>query len=160
MLFNIDPAEFVLLLVLGIIVFGPEKLPAFSRKAARVFVYLRDVANNAQTQLRSELGPEFSDLEIKDLNPKAFVAKHMKAEIEAIEAARQDLVAAKKSLDDAARLVGKETQDAAEIAQGEDTAGDEAAITAPAATQAVAAPAAPKAALTGTAELLWDPEAT
>ena len=51
-MFGIDAAELVLILVLGVVLFGPEKLPAFSRKAARVFVAVRDIANNAQTQLQ------------------------------------------------------------------------------------------------------------
>ena len=50
---NIDATELILLLVLGVVMFGPEKLPSFARKAARVFVALRGIANNAQTQ-RSE----------------------------------------------------------------------------------------------------------
>jgi len=89
--FNIDATELILLLVLGVVMFGPEKLPAFARKAARVFVALRGIANNAQTQLRQELGPEYSDLKIEDLNPKRFVAKHMREEIAAIEEAKREI---------------------------------------------------------------------
>ena len=90
-MFNIDATELILLLVLGVVMFGPEKLPAFARKAARVFVALRGIANNAQTQLRQELGPEYSDLKIEDLNPKRFVAKHMREEIAAIEEAKREI---------------------------------------------------------------------
>ena len=90
-MFNIDATELILLLVLGVVMFGPEKLPSFARKAARVFVALRGIANNAQTQLREELGPEYSDLKIEDLNPKKFVAKHMREEIAAIEEAKREI---------------------------------------------------------------------
>ena len=90
-MFNIDASELVLLLVLGVVMFGPEKLPMFARKAARVFVAVRNIANNAQTQLREELGPEYSDLKIEDLNPKKFVAKHMREEIAAIEEAKREI---------------------------------------------------------------------
>jgi len=89
--FNIDASELILLLVLGVVMFGPEKLPMFARKAARVFVAVRNIANNAQTQLREELGPEYSDLKIEDLNPKKFVAKHMREEIAAIEEAKREI---------------------------------------------------------------------
>jgi len=89
--FNIDATELILLLVLGVVMFGPEKLPMFARKAARVFVAVRNIANNAQTQLREELGPEYSDLKIEDLNPKKFVAKHMREEIAAIEEAKREI---------------------------------------------------------------------
>lgn len=94
LVFNIDAGEFILILVLGVVMFGPEKLPNLARKAARVFVAVRDIANNAQTQLRQELGPEYSDLKIQDLNPKAFVAKHMREEIAALDEAKREITAA------------------------------------------------------------------
>ena len=90
-MFNIDASELLLLLILGVVMFGPEKLPMFARKAARVFVAVRNIANNAQTQLREELGPEYSDLKLEDLNPKKFVAKHMREEIAAIEEAKREI---------------------------------------------------------------------
>ncbi|WP_338572319.1 sec-independent translocase [Arachnia propionica] len=90
-MFNIDASELILLLILGVVMFGPEKLPMFARKAARVFVAVRNIANNAQTQLREELGPEYSDLKLEDLNPKKFVAKHMREEIAAIEEAKREI---------------------------------------------------------------------
>ena len=90
-MFNIDASELILLLILGVVMFGPEKLPMFARKAARVFVAVRNIANNAQTQLREELGPEYSDLKLDDLNPKKGVAKHMRAEIAAIEEAKREI---------------------------------------------------------------------
>ena len=55
-MFGIDLTEFILIFVLAMIMFGPEKLPEYSRKAARLFVYFRDIANNAKTTLRTELG--------------------------------------------------------------------------------------------------------
>ncbi len=73
--FNLS--EIVVLAVLAVIIFGPEKLPEVARKAARVLNYLRTIANDARGQLRQELGPEFDDIHLSDLNPKNFVAKHM-----------------------------------------------------------------------------------
>src|SRR6478752_2087661 len=76
-MFDINAPEFVVLVVIAIVLFGPEKLPEFARKAARVLRYLRTIAGNAQEQLSQELGPEFKDLDIRDLNPKTFVQKHL-----------------------------------------------------------------------------------
>ena len=103
-MFNIDATELILLLVLGVVMFGPEKLPAFARKAARVFVALRGIANNAQTQLRQDLGPEYSDLKIEDLNPKRFVAKHMREEIAAIEEAKREISTVSSTVKAAAEM--------------------------------------------------------
>ena len=57
LLLDINGPEFVLLLVLAVILFGPERLPDLARKAARVLRYLRTVAGSAQQQLSKELGP-------------------------------------------------------------------------------------------------------
>ena len=69
-MFDIGPGEIGVLIVLAIIIFGPEKLPEIARKVARVVNYLRHIANDAQSTLRRELGPEYADLDIRDLNPK------------------------------------------------------------------------------------------
>lgn len=90
-MFNIGALEILVLIVLAILMFGPEKVPEFAKKGARIYAYLRDVANNAQTQLRTELGPEYADLELADLNPKAFVKKHLSAELAMIEEAKAEL---------------------------------------------------------------------
>jgi sec-independent protein translocase protein TatB len=74
---DFNMSEIVVLGVLAVIIFGPEKLPEVARKAARVLNYLRNIANDAQGRLRQELGPEFADLELADLNPRAFVQKNL-----------------------------------------------------------------------------------
>jgi sec-independent protein translocase protein TatB len=84
LLLDINAPEFVLLLVLAVILFGPERLPDLARKAARVLRYLRTVAGSAQQQLSKELGPEFENLDFRDLNPKTFVQKHLLDDVEPI----------------------------------------------------------------------------
>lgn len=86
LLLDINAPEFILLLVLAIILFGPERLPDLFRKAARVVQYLRSVAGNAQEQLSKELGPGFEDLDLRDLNPKSFIQKHLLDDVEPIVA--------------------------------------------------------------------------
>ncbi|OYN89742.1 sec-independent translocase [Parenemella sanctibonifatiensis] len=83
-MFDINPGEFLVLLVLAVIIFGPDKLPRLARKAAQVFNYVRNMAGNAQSQLRKELGPEFADLDVRDLNPKAFIQKHLLDDVEPV----------------------------------------------------------------------------
>lgn len=95
-MFDVGPGELVTLLVLAVILFGPEKLPDLARKAARVLNYLRGIANNAQTQLSQELG---TDVDLRDLNPRAFVQKHLLDEVQpVIDDVKKDLQAADASL--------------------------------------------------------------
>jgi sec-independent protein translocase protein TatB len=69
--------EMLALLVIALFVFGPDKLPRVARDAGRMLRQLREMANGARNQLRSELGPEFADLDFDSLNPKTFVRKHL-----------------------------------------------------------------------------------
>lgn len=82
------------LVVLAIIVFGPEKLPELARKAARVLNYLRRIGNDARGQLRKELGPEFDNFDLADLNPRSFVAKHLLSgeEVEDLRQIREEAI--------------------------------------------------------------------
>jgi sec-independent protein translocase protein TatB len=83
-MFDIGAPEFLLLIVAAVILFGPEKLPEFARKAARVVRYVRDIAGNAQQQLGKELGPDFEDLDVRDLNPRSFIQKHLLDDVDPI----------------------------------------------------------------------------
>jgi sec-independent protein translocase protein TatB len=106
MLLDINGPEFILLIVLAIILFGPERLPELARKAARILRYVRTMAGTAQEQLSKELGPGFEDLDLRDLNPKAFVQKHLLEDVEPILAdVKSELTAVGKPLKDTAEDV-------------------------------------------------------
>jgi sec-independent protein translocase protein TatB len=67
--FNIGFPELVTLAVLGVIIFGPDKLPELARKAGRVVNYVRGIANNARAQIQEEV-PELGELNLSELHPK------------------------------------------------------------------------------------------
>ncbi|MFF2521661.1 sec-independent translocase [Streptomyces liangshanensis] len=74
---DIGPLELVTLVVLAVLVFGPEKLPKVIQDATRFIRKIREFADTAKEDIKSELGPEFKDFEFEDLNPKTFVRKHL-----------------------------------------------------------------------------------
>ena len=74
-MFNIGPLELVVLAVVGLIVLGPDRLPGLARDAARMVRTLRDMATGARTQLRDELGPEFADVDLRNLNPRTAISR-------------------------------------------------------------------------------------
>lgn len=76
-MFGIGFGELVVIAFLAVLVFGPDKLPELARQAGQLVRKLRTFANNARDELRSELGPEFADLELSDLDPRAIVRKHI-----------------------------------------------------------------------------------
>jgi sec-independent protein translocase protein TatB len=76
-MFGIGPLELVVIGIVAVVVFGPDRLPEFARTAGRVLRQVRQLVSNAQNDLRAELGPEFADLDVRDLNPRSFVRKHL-----------------------------------------------------------------------------------
>ncbi|HEX7188974.1 MAG TPA: sec-independent translocase [Actinomycetes bacterium] len=74
---DIGAGEFIGLAVIAMIVLGPEKLPRYAAEAARVLRRVRQVADDARADVRRELGPEFDDVSLRDLNPRAMVRKHL-----------------------------------------------------------------------------------
>jgi sec-independent protein translocase protein TatB len=69
--------EMLLLVVVGLFVFGPERLPTIARDAARTIKHFRDSARSMRDDLSAELGPELADLDLKSLNPRTLVEKHL-----------------------------------------------------------------------------------
>ena len=80
-MFNIGPWELLVLAFVGVIVLGPERLPALARDAANMLRQLRDLATGARNQLKNELGPEFSDVDLqalrdlRALNPRTAITR-------------------------------------------------------------------------------------
>jgi sec-independent protein translocase protein TatB len=74
-MFNIGPMELMVLAIVGLIVLGPDRLPGMAKDAARMIRTLRDMATGARTQLREELGPEFADVDLRNLNPRTALSR-------------------------------------------------------------------------------------
>jgi sec-independent protein translocase protein TatB len=69
--------EVVTLVVLAVLIFGPDKLPKLIQDVSNVIRKVRSFSESAKQDIRSELGPEFKDFEFEDLNPKTFVRKQL-----------------------------------------------------------------------------------
>jgi sec-independent protein translocase protein TatB len=91
MFFDLSLPEIVVLLGLGIVLFGPDKLPQAAASAARFLRQVRAFSDNARQDLRNELGPEFEDLNFEDLNPKTFVRKNLLGEGEELHDLRKEI---------------------------------------------------------------------
>ncbi|WP_055524007.1 sec-independent translocase [Streptomyces graminilatus] len=74
---DVGPLELMTIVLLAVIVFGPEKLPKMIQDVTRTIRKIREFSDSAKQDIRSELGPEFKDFEFEDLNPKTFIRKHL-----------------------------------------------------------------------------------
>ena len=71
-MFDINGWEFIVLIVLGIVILGPERLPEYAAKLARLVKQLRAMADGARVQLREQLGPEFEDVNWRQYDPRQY----------------------------------------------------------------------------------------
>jgi sec-independent protein translocase protein TatB len=77
--FDIGLGEILILAVLGLLVFGPERLPRAAADAARTLRNVRAMASNARKDLSESAGVDFSGAQdalrdLQDLHPKRMVA--------------------------------------------------------------------------------------
>jgi sec-independent protein translocase protein TatB len=65
--------EVLLLAIVGLIIFGPDRLPKAAQDLGRLLRQLRTMARGAASDLRAELGPEMADIDLRSLHPRRFV---------------------------------------------------------------------------------------
>ena len=88
---DIGTGELLILVVLAVVLLGPEKVPALARKAARVVRFIKRVANNATSQIKAELGSDYDDLNIEGLKPRNLVQQILPDENHELAALRAEL---------------------------------------------------------------------
>ncbi|MBO0863772.1 MAG: Sec-independent protein translocase subunit TatB [Mycobacterium sp.] len=82
---NIGWGEMLVLVVVGLVVLGPERLPGAIRWSANALRQMRDYLSGMTTQLREDIGPEFDELreplselqKLRGMTPRAALAKHL-----------------------------------------------------------------------------------
>ena len=95
-MFNIGGGELLGLLVLGMILIGPDRMPSVAADAARFLVKLKNMAQSATNELKENLGQGYEDLQVKDLHPKTFIKKHLNEVIEENASAVKEIKEIKK----------------------------------------------------------------
>ncbi|HEX3647154.1 MAG TPA: Sec-independent protein translocase protein TatB [Pseudonocardiaceae bacterium] len=84
-MFDIGWADFLVLIIAGLFILGPERLPGAAAWLGKTIRQVRQYASGAQEQLKSELGPEFEELRkpledlrgLRNFDPKRAVAKQV-----------------------------------------------------------------------------------
>jgi len=74
---NLNMWEIISLALIGLFIFGPERLPKVIGEGMRMLRGLRAMARNATEDLSRELG---TDVKLEDLHPKTFIRKHLLSE--------------------------------------------------------------------------------
>ena len=82
---NVGWGEMLLLVVVGLVVLGPERLPGAIQWTASTIRQVREYLSGATRELREEFGSEFDDLrqpidelqKLRGMTPKAAITKHL-----------------------------------------------------------------------------------
>jgi sec-independent protein translocase protein TatB len=82
---NVGWGEMLVLVIAGLVILGPERLPGAIRWTTNAMRQARDYVSGATKQLRDDLGPEFDDLreplselqKLRGMTPRAALTKHL-----------------------------------------------------------------------------------
>lgn len=107
-LLGVGPGEILLILVIMLLVFGPERLPEFARQAGRFVVRVRNWIQNSPDaamvlRARAELESELQAI-------RAELTRE-------VESVRQDLQNVRSDLADAGKLIEQSAQEAASVSK-------------------------------------------
>lgn len=81
-MFDFGAGEVIGLVVLALILVGPERMPRVASDLAKMIRKVRSITNAATAEIRENLGPGFEDLSPSDLNPKTFIKRHVSSVLE------------------------------------------------------------------------------
>ena len=82
---NVGWSELLVLGVIALVVLGPERLPEAARWLASAIRKVREVASNAQQQLKDDYGTDVEEFreplkqlnDLRGMSPRAMVTKHL-----------------------------------------------------------------------------------
>jgi sec-independent protein translocase protein TatB len=82
---NLSWEHLLVLVVVGLVILGPERLPGAIRWTSNALRQARDYLSGMTSQLREDLGPEFDDLraplselqKLRGMTPRAALTKHL-----------------------------------------------------------------------------------
>lgn len=69
---NLSGGEVVLLVLLALVILGPDRLPGYAAKFGQFVRSARDMAEGARSHLREEMGPGFDDVDWSALDPRQY----------------------------------------------------------------------------------------
>ena len=71
-MFGINGPEFIILLIVGLLVIGPSRLPEYAQKLANIVKEVRRMASGAREQIKEEVGIDIDDVDWKKYDPRQY----------------------------------------------------------------------------------------
>jgi len=103
-MFGVGMGEFLGLVVLGLFLVGPDKLPNAAKDFARFLHKVRNFTSYASRELKENLGPGFEDLDVKDLTPKNLAKKVLGNAMDDVKPVVNEVKRQSKDIKDVAKI--------------------------------------------------------
>jgi sec-independent protein translocase protein TatB len=103
-MFGVGMGEFLGLIVLGLFLVGPDKLPNAAKDFARFLHKVRNFTSYASRELKENLGPGFEDLDVSDLTPKNLAKKVIGNAMDDVKPVISDIKRQSKEIKDVAKI--------------------------------------------------------
>lgn len=115
---NLNAWEFIVLVLIALFIFGPERLPKLVGDGIRLLRRVRTMARDATEGLSRELGTQVS---LEDLHPKTFIRKHVLSDEEqaALRRPLDDLSRDLRTVESDVRRAGSDVRQATETGPGD-----------------------------------------
>jgi sec-independent protein translocase protein TatB len=70
--FGINGPEFIVLLIIGVLIIGPSRLPEYTQKLANLVKEVRRMSSGAREQIKEEVGIDIDDVDWKKYDPRQY----------------------------------------------------------------------------------------
>jgi sec-independent protein translocase protein TatB len=77
-MFGIGLPELAVIAFFGVVLLGPDKLPGLAKQLAHGIKAAKRMGDSVRDDLRSSLGDDYADLELRDLNPRELVRRQVR----------------------------------------------------------------------------------
>lgn len=76
-MFGIGLPELAVIAFFGVVLMGPDKLPGLARQLAQGIRAAKRMGETVRDDLRTSLGDDYADLELRDLDPREMVRRQV-----------------------------------------------------------------------------------
>lgn len=89
-MFGIGLPELAVIAFFGVVLLGPDKLPGLAKQLAHGIRAAKRMGDSVRDDLRSSLGDDYADLELRDLNPRELIRRQVEDALAEQEGERED----------------------------------------------------------------------
>lgn len=75
--FGVSADKLIVIAVIALVIVGPERLPKYAEGFARLVKRVGEYLRGAKDRVSDEMGPEFTDVDWRKLDPRQYDPRHI-----------------------------------------------------------------------------------